>query len=190
MGLSIVILAAGQGTRMRSDLPKVLQPLAGRPLLAHVVDCSRALGADDVCVVYGYGADQVQTALSGQGLRWALQAEQNGTGHAVMQAMPGTPEDNQVLILYGDVPLLLQTTMQRLLDATVDGEMAILTVDMADPTGYGRIVRKDGDVVRSVEQKDATDDERQITEINTGVMLAPATRLKSWAMTTRRASII
>ncbi len=180
MGLSIVILAAGQGTRMRSDLPKVLQPLAGRPLLAHVVDCSRALGADDVCVVYGYGADQVQTALSGQGLRWALQAEQNGTGHAVMQAMPGTPEDNQVLILYGDVPLLLQTTMQRLLDATVDGEMAILTVDMADPTGYGRIVRKDGDVVRSVEQKDATDDERQITEINTGVMLAPATRLKTW----------
>ena len=180
MGLTIVILAAGQGMRMRSDLPKVLQPLAGRPLLAHVLDCSRALGGDDVCIVYGHGAEKVQAAFEGQGLRWALQAEQNGTGHAVMQAMPDTPDDNQVLILFGDVPLLLPETLQRLRAATAGDEMAILTVDMDDPSGYGRIVREDGKVVRNVEQKDASDEEQGITEINTGVMLTPAARLKRW----------
>ncbi len=165
---------------MRSDLPKVLQSLAGKPLLAHVIDCSRAIGADDVCVVYGHGADLVQSAFEDQGLRWALQSEQNGTGHAVMQAMPETPDDNQVLILFGDVPLLLPQTLQRLMAATADDEMAILTVDMDDPTGYGRIVRENGRVVRNVEQKDASDAEHKITEINTGVMLAPAARLKQW----------
>ncbi len=180
MGLSIVILAAGQGTRMHSDLPKVLQPLAGRPMLAQVVDCSRALGADDICVVYGHGADVVQKAFDGQGLRWALQAEQKGTGHAVKQAMPGADDGNQVLILFGDVPLLLPPTLQRLMDATADNEMAVLTVDLEDPTGYGRIVRADDKVVRIVEQKDASANEQQIREINTGVMLAPVTKLKEW----------
>ncbi len=180
MGLTIVILAAGQGKRMRSDLPKVLQPLAGRPLLAHVIDCSRALGVDDICIVYGHSADSVQATFDGQGLRWALQAEQNGTGHAVMQAMPGTPDDNQVLILFGDVPLLLPASLQRLRAATAADEMAILTVDMDDPTGYGRIVRDDGRVVRNVEQKDASGEEQGITEINTGVMLTPAAKLKHW----------
>ena len=165
---------------MRSDLPKVLQSLAGKPLLAHVIDCSRAIGADDVCVVYGHGAELVQSAFEGQGLRWALQAEQNGTGHAVMQAMPETPDDNTVLILFGDVPLLLPQTLQRLMAATADEEMAILTVDMDEPTGYGRIVRENGRVVRNVEQKDASDAEQKITEVNTGVMLAPAARLKQW----------
>ena len=180
MSLSIVILAAGQGTRMRSDLPKILQPLAGRPMLAEVVDCSHMLGADDICVVYGHGADAVQEAFDGQGLRWALQAEQNGTGHAVKQAMPGTDDGNQVLILFGDVPLLLPETLQALLDTTAEHEMAILTVDMQDPTGYGRVVREDGRVIRIVEQKDASDQELQIMEINTGVMLTPALRLKKW----------
>jgi len=180
MGLTIVILAAGQGKRMRSDLPKVLQPLAGRPLLEHVLECSRALGGDDICVVYGHGAEKVQAAFEGQGLRWALQAEQNGTGHAVMQAMPDTPDDNQVLILFGDVPLLLPETLERLSAATPADDMAILTVDMDDPTGYGRIVREDGKVVRNVEQKDASDEEQGITEINTGVMLTPAAKLKGW----------
>jgi len=165
---------------MRSDLPKVMQSLAGKPLLAHVIDCSRAIGADDVCVVYGHGAELVQSAIDDQGLRWALQAEQNGTGHAVMQAMPETPDDNKVLILFGDVPLLLPQTLQRLMAATADDEMAILTVDMDDPTGYGRIVRENGRVVRNVEQKDASDGEHKITEINTGVMLVPAARLKHW----------
>jgi bifunctional UDP-N-acetylglucosamine pyrophosphorylase / glucosamine-1-phosphate N-acetyltransferase len=180
LSLSTIILAAGQGTRMRSELPKVLQELAGRPLLGHVVDCARAIGGDDICVVYGHGADQVQSAFEGQGIRWALQTEQKGTGHAVMQAMPETPEANKVLILFGDVPLLLPQTLQRLMAATADDEMAILTVDMDDPTGYGRIVRETGKVVRNAEQKDASDAEREITEINTGVMLATATRLKRW----------
>tara|TARA_R110002049_G_scaffold20717_32_gene76122 strand:+ start:22174 stop:23538 length:1365 start_codon:yes stop_codon:yes gene_type:complete len=180
LGLSIVILAAGQGTRMRSSLPKVLQPLAGKPLLAHVVSCSRAVGGDDVCVVYGHGADKVQAAFAGEGLRWALQAEQLGTGHAVMQAMPETPDDNQVLILFGDVPLTRPETLQRLLQGTAENEMAILTVEMPDPTGYGRIVRKNGQVVRNVEQKDANSAEQAITEINSGVMLCPARKLKDW----------
>ena len=180
LGLSIVILAAGQGTRMRSDLPKVLQPLAGRPLLSHVVDCSRKLQPSDICVVYGHGGDTVPTAFDGEGLRWAMQAEQLGTGHAVMQATPEIPDDNRVLILFGDVPLTLSETLTRLLDATGEGEMAILTVDVDDPTGYGRVMRSDGSVVRIVEQKDANQAERAITEINTGVMLCSAGPLKKW----------
>jgi bifunctional UDP-N-acetylglucosamine pyrophosphorylase/glucosamine-1-phosphate N-acetyltransferase len=180
LGLSIVILAAGQGKRMRSAQPKVLQPLAGRPLLEHVVACGRALGADDVCIVYGHGGEQVQAAFAGQKLRWALQAEQLGTGHAVQQAMPGTPDDNRVLILFGDVPLLRRDTLTGLLEATGEGEMAILTVELDNPTGYGRIVREQGEVLRNVEQKDANAAEQSICEINTGVMLCPGAQLKAW----------
>ncbi len=180
MGLSIVILAAGQGTRMRSDLPKVLQPLAGRPLLAHVVATAEALSADDVCVVYGHGGDLVQATITGEHLRWALQAEQLGTGHAVMQAMPETLDENKVLILYGDVPLLTTATLQNLLVEAGEDDLAVLTVDLEDPTGYGRIVRQDGLVVRNVEHKDATPDEQAIREINTGVVCCPGTRLKAW----------
>lgn len=165
---------------MRSDLPKVLQLLAGRPLLRHVLDCAHELGADDVAVVYGHGGDAVPGACGHDGLRWALQAEQLGTAHAVQQAMPGTPEQNQILILFGDVPLLTAATLRRLLAATEPDEVSILTVDMDDPSGYGRIVR-DGDVVTGiVEHKDATDEQRAIAEINTGVMLCPARRLKAW----------
>jgi bifunctional UDP-N-acetylglucosamine pyrophosphorylase/glucosamine-1-phosphate N-acetyltransferase len=180
LGLSIVILAAGQGKRMRSDLPKVLQPLAGKPLLAHVVACARSVGADDICVVYGHGGDKVQAAFADEGLRWALQSEQLGTGHAVKQAMPDTPDSNHVLILFGDVPLLLPQTLQQLLDSTGSTEMAILSVDMEDPSGYGRIVRKNGEVVRNVEQKDADSNELAIREVNTGVMLCSAQQLKGW----------
>ncbi len=180
MSLSVIILAAGQGTRMRSALPKVLQGLAGRPLLAHVVDCAAVLSASDVCVVYGHGGDAVQKAFAGSGLRWALQAEQNGTGHAVQQAMPETPDDNRVLILFGDVPLLMPATLSRLLEATADDEMSILTVDMDDPSGYGRIIRQKGEVVANVEHKDASEAERAVQEINTGVMLCPASKLKNW----------
>ena len=180
MGLSTIILAAGQGTRMRSDLPKVLQPLAGRPLLAHVLDCAAQLGAEDVCVVYGHGGETVRTAIGRDGLRWVLQAEQLGTGHAVQVAMPGTPDGNRVLVLFGDVPLLMPETLQRLLDDTPAGDLAVLTVDMDDPTGYGRIVREDGTVRRIVEQKDATPAEQAIAEINTGVMACPAHRLRGW----------
>lgn len=177
---SIVILAAGQGKRMNSALPKVLQPLAGSPLLQHVVDCSHEVGAEDICVVYGHGGEQVRAHFEGAKIRWALQAEQLGTGHAVQQAMPDTPDANRVLILFGDVPLLRSSTLKNLLDACGDGEVGVLTVDMDDPFGYGRIVRQDGKVVRNVEERDASSAEKAIREINTGVMCAPAGALKSW----------
>ena len=178
--LSVIILAAGQGTRMRSELPKVLQPIAGQPLLTHVLATARELGAADVCVVYGHGGEAVPAALADDSLRWALQAEQLGTGHAVQQAMPGTPDDNQVLILFGDVPLLTPGTLQRLLDETGQDEVAVLTVDMDNPSGYGRIVRDGTSVTGIVEHKDASPEQLEIAEVNTGVMVCPAARLRKW----------
>ncbi len=180
MAVSIIILAAGQGKRMHSPLPKVLQPLAGRPLLQHVVDTSLKVGTEDMCVVYGHGGEAVPAAFEGQKLRWALQAEQLGTGHAAQQAMPDTPDGNMALILYGDVPLLRPETLTGMLDICGEGDCAVLTVDMVEPFGYGRIIRDGNRVVRSVEDKDASDAERAITEINTGVMVCPAGRLKGW----------
>jgi len=180
LALSTIILAAGQGKRMRSNLPKVLQPLAGRPMLGHVIDCAGALEADDVCVVHGHGADAVRAAFPGDRLRWALQAEQLGTGHAVQQAMPGTPEDNRVLVLFGDVPLLTPETCRRLVDETPAGDVAVLTVDMEDPTGYGRIIRDGHSVIRIVEDKDASPAEKTVVEINTGVLVCPGDKLRGW----------
>ena len=180
MGLSVIILAAGQGKRMRSDLPKVLQLLAGKPLLSHVVATAKSLGADDICVVYGHGGDAVPLAFAGDELRWTLQAEQLGTGHAVQQAMPDTPDENQTLILFGDVPLLRAATLIRLLEATAEADLSILTVDLDDPVGYGRIVRDGDKVVGIVEQKDASIAEQAIAEINTGVMVCPTAKLKGW----------
>ena len=180
MGLSIIILAAGQGTRMRSDLPKVLQPLAGRPLLGHVLDTAHRLGAEDVCVVYGHGGETVPAAFPDAAARWTLQAEQLGTGHAVQQAMPDTPDGNQVLVLFGDVPLLTVATLQKLVGETGPAAVSVLTVDMDDPTGYGRILREGDNVVGIVEQKDATSEQLAIAEINTGVMVCPGDSLKRW----------
>ena len=180
MGLSIVILAAGQGTRMRSSLPKVLQPLAGKPILAHVLACSQELAADDVCVVYGHGGDAVLAAFKDAEIRWALQAEQLGTGHAVQQAMPETPDENRVLVVTGDTPLLTAATLEQLLEKTPVDEMAVLTVDMDDPSGYGRIIRDANGVTSIVEQKDTTDEQHLIQEINSGVILCPGDRLKGW----------
>ena len=180
MELSVIILAAGQGTRMRSDLPKVLQPLAGRPLLAHVLETAMALDANDIAVVYGYGGDTVKIACDRGGLRWVLQAEQLGTGHAVQQAMPDTPDGNQVLVLFGDVPLLTASTLERLIAGTPADAVSILSVELDDPTGYGRIVRNGDDVTGIVEHKDASKQQRQIIEINTGVMICPAAKLKCW----------
>jgi bifunctional UDP-N-acetylglucosamine pyrophosphorylase/glucosamine-1-phosphate N-acetyltransferase len=180
LGLSTIILAAGQGTRMRSKLPKVLQRVAGRPLLGHVLDCAAALSTDDICVVYGHGGDTVREAFSDLDIRWVLQAEQLGTGHAMQQAMPGTPGENRVLVLFGDVPLLTAGTCQRLLDETPAGDVAVLTVDMDDPTGYGRIIRQDGNVHRIVEEKDASAEEKAVVEINTGVMVCLAEKLSGW----------
>jgi len=165
---------------MRSNLPKVLQPLAGKPLLAHVLACADALAANDICVVYGHGGEAVQSAISKPDVRWVLQAERLGTGHAVQQAMPGTPDDNRVLILAGDVPLLTADTLSRLLLETPQDDMAVLTVDLDDPSGYGRIVREGNSVHRIVEQKDASNDEQAIREINTGVILCPGDKLKGW----------
>ena len=180
MGLSTIILAAGQGKRMRSNLPKVLQPLAGRPLLGHVLDCAAALHSEDVCVVHGHGADAVRAAFPGEAVRWSLQAEQLGTGHAVQQAMPGTPDENRVLVLFGDVPLLTPATCRRLVDDTPEGDVGVLTVDMEDPTGYGRIIREDDSVTRIVEEKDANAAEKAVVEINTGVLVCPGDKLRSW----------
>ena len=181
MKLSIVILAAGQGKRMQSDLPKVLQPLAGRPLLKHVIDCARTLDAAAIHVVYGFGGEQVPEALAGEQVNWIRQDEQLGTGHAVMQAMPAIPEDHLVLILYGDVPLVRRETLAKLLQAAAGNSIALLSVLLDDPTGYGRIVRDAaGRVVRIVEQKDANHKELAIREVNTGLMAVPAARLRTW----------
>ena len=163
---------------MRSARPKVLQPLAGRPLLRHVVDSSRVLGAADICVVFGYGGEAVQAAFANDRIRWALQQQQLGTGHAVLQAMPGTPDNHRVLILFGDVPLIRPATLQRVVDACAGDDAAVLTVVMDNPFGYGRIIRENGRVVRNVEEKDANDDERGIKEINTGVLCMTAAKLK------------
>ncbi len=165
---------------MRSSLPKVLQPLAGRPMLSHVVATAHELAAEDVCVVYGHGGEAVPEAIGDDSLRWALQAEQLGTGHAVQQAMPETPDGNQVLILFGDVPLLTADTLLRLLSETGPDELAVLSVDLDDPTGYGRILREGDGVAGIVEQKDADESQQAIREINTGVMVCAASRLRTW----------
>ena len=165
---------------MNSALPKVLQPLAGRPLLQHVIDCARQVGSNDICVVYGHGGAEVQACFDGEEIRWVLQAEQLGTGHAVQQAMAETPDDNRVLVLYGDVPLLRPQTLNRLFADCGQSEVGVLTVELDRPFGYGRIIREDGAVIKSVEERDATDSEKAIAEINTGVMCAPAEKLKSW----------
>jgi bifunctional UDP-N-acetylglucosamine pyrophosphorylase / glucosamine-1-phosphate N-acetyltransferase len=180
MKLAVVILAAGQGKRMKSDLPKVLQPLAGQPLLGHVVSRARGLNPSSMHVVYGHGGDQVRAALANEKLQWALQAEQLGTGHAVMQAMPNVSDDETVLVLYGDVPLIRPETLQQLLAATGPKAMSLLTVILDDPQGYGRIVRQRGAIQKIVEQKDATKAQLAIRECNSGIMAAPARLLRKW----------
>jgi bifunctional UDP-N-acetylglucosamine pyrophosphorylase / glucosamine-1-phosphate N-acetyltransferase len=183
MQLSVVILAAGQGKRMNSDLPKVLQPLAGQPLLQHVIDTARALDPDSIYVVYGHGGGQVQAALTHESVEWILQAEQLGTGHAVMQAMSVIPDDHCVLVLYGDVPLIRTPSLKKLVALADAGSLAVLTVAVDDATGYGRIIRAaDGRVSAIVEHKDATAEQLQIREINSGIMAAPAGRLREWLL--------
>ena len=178
--MNIVILAAGQGKRMHSNLPKVLHPIAGKSLLGHVIDTARSLRPNSLSVVYGHGGDAVRAAFPDADLHWALQAPQLGTGHALQQAMPNVVPGGATLMLYGDVPLIRAETLQRLLHAAQDA-LAILTVELDDPSGYGRIVRQaDGTVARIVEQKDATPDERAIREINTGIMAFPTARLADW----------
>ena len=179
--LSVVILAAGQGKRMRSALPKVLQPLAGHPLLAHVLDAANALEPAMIHVVYGHGGELVRTTVRAPNLRWALQGKQLGTGHAVQQSLPGIPDDHMVLVLYGDVPLVRTETLRELLALAGPRTMALLTARFEDPSGYGRVIRNArGKVIRVVEQRDASARERRIREGNTGVLAVMAKPLKRW----------
>lgn len=178
--LSVVILAAGKGTRMYSDLPKVLHPLAGKPMVQHVINTALKLGAQNVHLVYGHGGDLLKEKLSDQPLNWVLQAEQLGTGHAMQQAAPHFSDDEDVLMLYGDVPLISGETLQRLLAAKPQGGIGLLTVKLANPTGYGRIVRENDNVVGIVEHKDATAEQHKINEINTGILVASGRDLKRW----------
>ncbi|QAX82496.1 UDP-N-acetylglucosamine diphosphorylase/glucosamine-1-phosphate N-acetyltransferase [Pseudomonas sp. DTU12.3] len=180
MSLEIVILAAGQGTRMRSALPKVLHPIAGNSMLGHVIHSARQLDPQRIHVVIGHGADVVRERLAADDLNFVLQDKQLGTGHATAQAVPFITADT-VLILYGDVPLIEVETLQRLLKQVVPGQMGLLTVELDDPTGYGRIVRDaEGKVTAIVEHKDASDAQRAITEGNTGILAVPANRLADW----------
>ena len=189
MKLAVVILAAGQGKRMKSDLPKVLQPLAGRPLLRHVVSQARMLEPDSIHVVYGHGGEQVRAAIDDGDLHWALQAEQLGTGHALMQAMPGVGDDALVLVLYGDVPLIKPDTLRQLIATAGPKGLGLLTVMLDDPTGYGRIVRNArGAIQKIVEQKDATRAQLRIREGNSGIIAAPAKLLRGWLGKLRNAN--
>ena len=181
MSLSIIILAAGQGTRMKSSLPKILHPLAGRPLLEHVYIAANRLDVRAIHAVYGYGGEQIREELSHLEVNWVEQAEQLGTGHAVVQAIEDVPDVDNVLILYGDVPLITHETLANLVAAADDTGFSLLTSYIEDPRGYGRIIRDDkGDITCIVEEKDATEEQRSVCEINTGMMTVQARQLKRW----------
>lgn len=177
--LNIIILAAGKGTRMYSNKPKVLHALAGKPMVQHVLDCAQALQAERICVVYGHGGEAVPQAMAAYPAKFVIQEPQLGTGHAVQQAMPHLDDGSQSLVLYGDVPLIQLASLQRMREA---GEgLVLLTVNLANPTGYGRIVRDaQGKVLSIVEEKDATTELRKIQEVNTGILLAPTALLRTW----------
>ncbi|WP_186079069.1 bifunctional UDP-N-acetylglucosamine diphosphorylase/glucosamine-1-phosphate N-acetyltransferase GlmU [Burkholderia gladioli] len=179
--MNIVILAAGTGKRMRSALPKVLHPLAGKPLLSHVIDTARSLAPSRLVVVVGHGAEAVQAAVAAPDVQFALQEQQLGTGHAVRQALPLLDPAQPTLVLYGDVPLTRASTLKRLTEAATDARYGILTVTLDDPSGYGRIVRDAaGSVTRIVEQKDASHEQLKIAEINTGIVVTPTAQLAMW----------
>ena len=180
MSTTVIILAAGKGTRMRSSLPKVLQPLAGRPLLGHVIDTAKKLNADNIITIYGHGGEQVQAAFTAQKIKWVEQSEQLGTGHAVQMTLPVLPQDGVSLILSGDVPCINPFTLQKLLDATAETGIGLVTLTLPDANGYGRIVRKNGQIQAIVEHKDATNEQRQIQEINTGIYAVSNAKLHQW----------
>ena len=180
MSTSVIILAAGKGTRMRSNLPKVLQPLAGRPLLRHVIETAKKLNAANIITIYGHGGDKVQQAFAQENVQWVEQAEQLGTGHAVKVTLPVLPTEGVSLILSGDVPCVTQETLQRLLDAAAQTGIGIVTLTVDDATGYGRIVRKNGQIQAIVEHKDANDEQRKIKEFNTGIYCVSNAKLHQW----------
>ncbi|MCG2573525.1 bifunctional UDP-N-acetylglucosamine diphosphorylase/glucosamine-1-phosphate N-acetyltransferase GlmU [Acinetobacter sp. ME22] len=180
MSTTVIILAAGKGTRMRSKLPKVLQPLAGQPLLGHVIQTAKQLQAQNIITIYGHGGDLVKDAFSHEQIQWVEQAEQLGTGHAVQVTLPVLPQDGISLILYGDVPLVRQQTLEQLLDASSQTGIGMITLTVDNPTGYGRIVRENGQIQAIVEHKDASDAQRQIQEINTGIYCVSNAKLHEW----------
>ena len=180
MSTTVIILAAGKGTRMRSSLPKVLQPLAGRPLLGHVIATAKKLNANNIITIYGHGGTLVQNAFQTEKIDWAEQAQQLGTGHAVQMTLPVLKQDGMALILSGDVPCVTQDTLQRLLDASQQTGIGLVTLTLPDASGYGRIVRKNGAIQAIVEHKDASDEQRQIQEINTGIYCVSNAKLHEW----------
>ena len=177
--LSVVILAAGKGTRMYSDLPKVLHPIAGKPMVKHVIDTVKHLNARQINLIYGHGADLLKERLADEPVNWVFQAEQLGTGHAMQQAAPFFADDENIMMLYGDTPLIQQSTLERLIAQKPENGIALLTVKLENPTGYGRIIRENGSVVAIVEQ-DASAEQLKIQEINTGVMVASGASFKKW----------
>ena len=180
MSTTVIILAAGKGTRMRSNLPKVLQPLAGRPLLGHVIDTAKKLQADHIITIYGHGGTLVQNAFAHEQVQWVEQAEQLGTGHAVKVTLPVLPHEGVSLILSGDVPCITEQTLQKLLDVSRETQIGLVTLTLADATGYGRIVRENGKIQAIVEHKDASEAQRQIQEINTGIYCVSNAKLHEW----------
>jgi len=180
MSTTVIILAAGKGTRMRSSLPKVLQPLAGRPLLGHVIETAKKLNADNIITIYGHGGDRVQTAFAQEDIKWVEQAEQLGTGHAVQMTLPVLPQDGVSLILSGDVPCINPVTLQKLFDATAATGIGLVTLALPDANGYGRIVREQGQIQAIIEHKDASEEQRQIKEINTGIYAVSNAKLHQW----------
>lgn len=180
MSTTVIILAAGKGTRMRSNLPKVLQPLAGRPLLGHVIDTAKKLQADHIITIYGHGGALVQNAFAHEQIKWVEQSEQLGTGHAVKVTLPVLPREGISLILSGDVPCITEQTLQKLLDVSRETQIGLVTLTLADATGYGRIVRENGQIQAIVEHKDASEAQRQIQEINTGIYCVSNAKLHEW----------
>ena len=180
MAFSVVILAAGKGTRMKSALPKVLHPVGGLPMVQRIINTTQAMDASQIHLVYGHGGDQLKARVEGDNLNWCLQAEQLGTGHAVQQAAEHIKDDEDVLILVGDAPLIRQETLERLKAVKAECDLALLTVELEDPTGMGRIIRENDNITAIVEHKDATDAQREIREINTGMMMMVGADLKRW----------
>ena len=181
MGLNVVILAAGQGTRMRSAQAKVLHKIAGKPLLSHVIDVARELSPKKIMVVYGHDGDAVRSSLDSEDLEWVIQEQQLGTGHAVKQALPGVEPGADILVLYGDVPLITTTTLRKLIESKQGKDLSLLTAELQDPTGYGRIIRNaNNEIVGIVEEKDAGPEEKNIREINSGIMFFSAEKMSEW----------
>lgn len=177
---SAVILAAGKGTRMYSDLPKVLHTVAGKPMVKHVIDTANSLGAENVHLIYGHGGELMRERLANEKVNWVLQTEQLGTAHAVQQAAPFFKDNEDIVVLYGDAPLITKETLEKLIAAKPENGIALLTVQLDNPTGYGRIIRENGRVIAIVEQKDANAEQLNIQEVNTGVMVSDGASFKKW----------